>query len=133
MSISITNNPYIQNYTTVTKSEKPTDVFTLPNQQDLSVADNSDSPANNRITTVDYKEVQEFLSSNVKVVPDDFGMRGEEAYEYLKNMGAPILYEFNEDGSASIKEGLTQELWLLAKKNLVNMQPFKSGLGYERY
>lgn len=133
MSISINNNPYIQNYTTVAKSGKPTDVFALPNEQDLSTAGDSDSTASNRITEIDYEEVQEFLRTKAKALPDGFGMTGEEAEEYLKNMGAPILYEFNEDGSTSIKEGLSHAQWLLAKKNLAKMQPFKPGLGYERY
>lgn len=133
MSISINNNPYIQNYTTTVGNRKPTDVFALPNQQDLSTADDSDSPVSNLITMVDYEEVQEFLRTKAKVLPEGIGMRGEEVDEYFKNMGAPILYEFNEDGSASIKEGLSQEHWLLAKSNLAKMQPFKPGLGYERY
>ena len=133
MSISINNNSYIQNYTPVAGSGKHTDVFALPNQQDLTTADNPDSSVNNRITMIDYEEVQEFLRTKAKPLPEGIGMRGEEAKKYFENMGAPILYVFNEDGSASIKEGLSQEHWLLAKSNLAKMQPFKPGLGYERY
>lgn len=67
------------------------------------------------------------------MIPDGIGMAGETANEYFKNRAAPILYVFNEDGSASIKEGLSREHQLLALKNLANMQPFNPGLGYERH
>lgn len=132
MIISINNNPYIPNYTAAARSGKSADVFALPNQQDISAAD-SELPVNDRITIIDYEEVQEFLHTKVKVLPDGIGIVGETANEYLKNKAAPILYVFNKDGSASIKEGLSQEHQLLALKNLANMQPFKSGLGYKRH
>lgn len=126
------NHPYTTNYTAAARSGKSADVFALPNQQDISAAD-SELPVNDRITMIDYEEVQEFLRTKAKVLPDGIGMVGEAANEFLKNRAAPILYVFNEDGSASIKEGLSPEHRLLALKNLANMQPFKSGLGYERY
>lgn len=131
MISSINNNPYISNYTATARSGKSADVFALPSQQDISAAD-SELPVNDRITKMDYEELQEFLHTKAKVLPDGIGMVGETANEYLKNKAAPILYEFNKDGSTSIKEGLSQEHHLLALKNLANMQPFKSGLGYER-
>lgn len=126
---SINNNPYIPNYTTAVRSGKSADAFALPNQQNISDTD-SELPVNDHITMIDYEEVQEFLRTKAKVIPDGIGMVGETANEYFKNKAAPILYVFNEDGSASIKEGLSQEHQLLALKNLANMQPFKPGLGY---
>lgn len=131
MIISINNNPYIPNYTSAAGSGKSADVFALPNQEDTSAAD-SGLPVNDHITMIDYEEVQEFLYTKAKVLPDGIGMVGETANEYLKNKAAPILYAFNKDGSVSIKEGLSHEHWLLALKNLASMQSFKSGLGYER-
>ncbi len=128
---SINNNPYIANYTATARNEKSADVFALPNQEDISATD-SELPVKDRITMIDYEEVQEFLHTKAKVLPDDIGMRGEKADEYFKNQGAPILYVFNEDGSASIKEGLSLEHYRLALKNLANVQPFRSGLGYGR-
>ncbi len=132
MITSINNNLYNPNYTTAARSGKSADVFALPNQQDISATD-SELPVNDRITMVDYEEVQEFLRTQAKALPDDIGMVGERANEYFKNQAAPILYVFNEDGSVSIKEGLSRELQILALKNLANMQPFKSGLGYKRH
>ncbi len=129
---SINNNPYIPNDTAAVRSGKSADVFVFPNQQDISAAD-SELPVNDRITKIDYEEVQEFLRTKAKVLPDGIGMVGETANEYFKNQAAPILYVFSEDGSASIKEGLSQEHHLLALKNLAKMQPFKPGLGYERH
>ncbi len=127
---NINNNPCIPNYTAAAKSGKSADVFALPNQQDISAAD-SELPVKDRITMIDYEEVQEFLHTKAKVLPDGIGMVGEAANEYFKNQAAPILYVFNEDGSTSIKEGLSPEHQLLALKNLAKMQPFKPGLGYE--
>ncbi|UQZ89463.1 hypothetical protein C4J81_09730 [Deltaproteobacteria bacterium Smac51] len=56
--------------------------------------------------------------TQIQSLPEGFGLIGDEAIKYLENRGAKIIFDFGEDGSVSIKKGLSTEDYLRAKRTL---------------
>jgi hypothetical protein len=124
MSISINNNLQTQRCTPAKKGGKATSGFCLPVIKDTSAPDESTPQVSNKTGIEDSGIISSHLLANVKTLPEYILNRTIE--DVQKMIGAaPILVQFNEDGSAQIRDGLSPEDYLRAKKFLEEIEAMR--------
>ena len=118
MSISVSNDLHTQSYIpAIKKNNSETSSFTIPDMNDTTVTDVSESHASSKIGIDDNGMIQNHLRSQVQMLPAGW-MTDEELMKYQEERTAKIVYDFHEDGTVTIKEGLSKADYLRAIEGL---------------
>jgi hypothetical protein len=126
VSISINNNLHTQSYTPAKKGGKATSGFSLPDIKDTSAPEESTPQANNKIIVEDSGIIPSHFA---QTLPEHLLNRTIEDVQKMQGV-APILVHFNEDGSAQIRDGLSPEDYLRAKKFLEEIEAMRRRGGH---
>lgn len=130
MSIHINYNLHTQGYNpTAKRGTTATGGFAMPDMKDTSVTetDESESRAGDKIDVDENGMIQNHLRAQVKMLPAGIGMTAAEFVKYHEDRTAKIVFDFGEDGSVRIKEGLSKADYLRAKQSLMEMELWRQG------
>lgn len=121
MSISINNNLHTQSYNHVKKCGKATSGFSMPDMKGASAMEESSPQVSGKTGVDDNGMIQDHLLSKVQMLPEHILNRTIEDVEKMIGV-APILVEWGEDGICRIKDGLSLENQIHAKKFLQEIE-----------
>jgi hypothetical protein len=117
MSNSISNNLNTQYYSTTQKKNKPeTSSFTITKMDEKEL-----------ISDEELINFQNELKSKARMLPKGVGMTGEEFLKHIESTTAKIVFEFGQDGSIRIKEGLSQADYRRAELALRDIEFWRRG------
>ena len=127
MNINTISNLHSQSYNQIMKRNSvETENFTMPNMDEQSPVEASNPYSKKELRDEDFSFIYNDLTSRARMLPPEI-MNSNSLLKFQEAHTAKIVFEFGEDGSIRIKDGLSQADYASAKKALSDYEFWLNG------